>query len=52
MVNYENGDEVSLTHKQIIDIVIKLKKTITEIEVSEKVDNIFQKTGFGQICLN
>lgn len=52
IVNYENGDEVSLTHKQIIDIVIKLKKTITEIEVSEKVDNIFQKTSFGQICLN
>ena len=26
MVNYENGDEVSLTHKQIIDIVIKIEE--------------------------
>ena len=30
-LNYENGDEVSLTQKQIINIVIKLKSPNKEI---------------------
>ena len=49
-LNYENGDEVSLTQKQIINIVIKLKSPNKEIE--DKVYNIFQNTNFGKICLN
>ena len=49
-LNYENGDEVSLTQKQIINIVIKLKSPNKEIE--DKVYTIFQNTNFGKICLN
>ena len=51
-LNYENGDEVSLTHKQIINIVFKLKKPINDIEIEEKVNGIFKTTNFGLICLN
>ena len=50
--NYENGDEVSLTHKQIIDIVVKLKKNSKKSEVKKNVSDIFQETNFGRIYLN
>ena len=47
--NIKDGDEVSLTQKQIIDIVVKLKK----VEVIEsKVHSIVQETKFGNIFLN
>ena len=50
--NYENGDEVSLTHKQIINIVVRLKKPEKGDDVKETLSKIFQRTKFGEICLN
>lgn len=48
--NFENGDEVSLTQKQIIDIVISIKK-IEQVD-EKKILGVFQKTKFGMISLN
>lgn len=48
--NMENGDEVSLTNKQLIDIVVSLKKD--NIISEEKIMGVFQKTKFGLISLN
>ena len=48
--NVENGDEISLTQKQIIDIVISLKKD--EVIDEELIYGAFQKTKFGLIGLN
>lgn len=47
--NYENGDELQLTKKQIIEIVIKINQMSSGKKVSV---NIFQNTKFGEICLN
>jgi hypothetical protein len=48
--NIENGDEISLTHKQLIDIVVLLKNGNN---VDEKlIQGVFQKTKFGLISLN
>lgn len=50
--NYNNGDDVSLTRQQIIDIVVGLKKG-NQLESTEEVINkISQKTKFGLIYLN
>ena len=50
--NYNNGDDVSLTRQQIIDIVVSLKKG-NQLESTEEVINkISQKTKFGLIYLN
>lgn len=50
--NYNNGDDVSLTRQQIIDIVVNLKKG-NQLESTEEVINkISQKTKFGLIYLN
>ncbi len=48
--NFENGDEVSLTQKQIIDIVISIKK-VEQVD-EKKILGVFQKTKFGMISLN
>lgn len=49
--NDEKGEELELTQKQIIDIVLKINKMGYEKE--EQVPNsIFFKTKFGDICLN
>ena len=46
---YENGEELELTKKQIIEIVLK----INQMGPDEKVPTqIFQNTKFGEICLN
>lgn len=50
--NLEEGDEVSLTQKQLIDIIVTLNKANTVIVDLEKVENLFQTTKFGKICLN
>jgi len=47
--NYENGDELELTKKQIIEIVIKINQMSPDEEVHKQ---IFQNTKFGEICLN
>jgi hypothetical protein len=47
--NVKDGDEVSLTHKQIIDIVVKLKQGKV---IESKIHSIVQETKFGDIFLN
>jgi hypothetical protein len=47
--NVKDGDEVSLTQKQIIDIVVKLKKGKN---IEGKIHSIVQETKFGNIFLN
>lgn len=49
--NHDNGDEIVLTQKQIIEIVLKINDTKPK-EVNDTIDSIFQKTNFGLICLN
>ncbi len=48
--NYDEGKEVSLTQKQMIDICRELNGQVLEEDV--KNSKIFQKTKFGTICLN
>lgn len=53
--NLKNGEEISLTRSQIVDIVLELK--LGEIERDESViihdiEKFFQKTKFGLIGLN
>lgn len=50
--NIEKGDDVSLTQKQIIDIVVGLKKETSVEKVKDKVYGVFEKTKFGIISLN
>lgn len=60
--NLKKDQEISLTQKQLIDIVVEMRKkeippqewakvfdTSKEIK---KIQSIFQKTKFGEICLN
>lgn len=47
--NYENGEELELTKKQIIEIVLKINQMGADDEVPTQ---IFQNTKFGEICLN
>lgn len=49
--NLKNGDDVSLTQKQIIDIVVELKKESVDI-IENKINGVLQKTKFGPIFLN
>lgn len=50
--NYENGDEVSLTQKQIIEIVVRLKKVENNYSEIKKIEQIIIKTEFGGFSLN
>jgi hypothetical protein len=50
--NVENGDEISLTQKQIIDIVVELKKGHSLEDDLSKIRSIVQNTKFGLIFLN
>jgi hypothetical protein len=50
-LNFEKGEDVSLTKTQIIDIVSELVKTEKK-KIMVKTKNIFQSTNFGEICLN
>jgi len=47
--NLENGDDIVLTQKQIIDIVVGLKKGDIKTLLTH---GVFQKTNFGLISLN
>jgi hypothetical protein len=49
MINFENGDEISLTRSQIIDIVVNLLKS-NNVKLME--NNIFKDTQVGKYCLN
>lgn len=49
--NYDKGEEVSLTQRQIIDVCVELNKPKEE-KIEESVSRLFVKTKFGEICLN
>lgn len=51
-LNTKKGEDISLTRAQIIDVVVSLFKNEDVHEVHNKVDGIFQKSKFGDICLN
>jgi uncharacterized protein with gpF-like domain len=50
--NVENGDEVTLTNQQLIDIVLDIKGVKGSKEELEVINKIFVKNKFGTFCLN
>lgn len=50
--NAESGDDVSLTQKQLIELVGDLLNLKKKEQVETKVFGIFQMTNFGLISLN
>lgn len=50
ILNFKNGEEVELTRKQIVDIVIGLKSPTNE--ENEEINKIIFNTKFGEIILN
>lgn len=50
--NSENGDEVSLTQKQLIELVANLLNLKKKDKIEQNIVGIFQKTNFGLISLN
>lgn len=50
--NVENGEDVSLTQKQLISIVVELKQSQNQEIDEEKIESIFIQTPFGEISLN
>lgn len=51
MENAEKGEDLELTQRQIIDVVLKINQMGYEKEEEVPLE-IFQKTEFGVICLN
>ena len=50
--NINNGEDVSLTQKQIISIVVELKKSQNDEVDMDKIKSIFYHTKFGHFSLN
>ena len=52
--NLENGNEVSVTRQQLIDIIVDLKSDESEFEkdLNNSIKKVFEHTKFGDICLN
>ena len=50
--SYHNGDDVSLTRQQIIDIVVKIKKVDKKPDTEVVLNGLFENTKFGKISLN
>ena len=50
--NIQNGDDVSLTQKQIIDIVVELKKDEINKGKSVIIHEVFEQNKAGVFCLN
>jgi hypothetical protein len=50
--NVEKGEDVSLTQRQLISIVVELKKSQNQEIDIDKIESIFIQTPFGQISLN
>ena len=48
--NYENGDDISLTNRQMMEIVLEIRKE--ETPDLKKISKIFESTKYGTICLN
>ena len=51
-LNIENGEEPSLTQKQLIAIVVKMKKRDINDDEVRLFEKIFKDTKFGPLCLN
>jgi hypothetical protein len=51
-LNVENGEEPSLTQKQLIAIVVKMKKRDINDDEVRLFEKIFKDTKFGPLCLN
>lgn len=51
-VNIDNGEDVSLTKSQIIEIVGKLFSDKKNETITQKTNFLFQNTSFGKFCLN
>lgn len=49
--NFNKGDELELTQRQIVDVVLKINQMGYK-EEEQIPKEIFQKTEFGLICLN
>ena len=50
--SYHNGDDVTLTRQQIIDIVVKIKKVDKKPDTEVVLNGLFENTKFGKISLN
>ena len=52
--NLEQGNEVSVTRQQLIDIIVDLKSDESEFEkdLNKSIKKVFEHTKFGDICLN
>ena len=50
--NVENGEDVSLTQKQIISIVVELKKSQNDEVDMDKIKSIIYHTQFAHFSLN
>ena len=50
--NIENGEDVSLTQKQIIAIVVELKKSQNDEVDMDKIKSIIYHTQFAHFSLN
>jgi len=46
--NVNNGEDPTLTRKQMIDICVRINRNYT----AQKSNQIFQNTIYGEICLN
>ena len=49
--NLDNGEEITLTQKQLIDIVVDIKRVKPDIIIL-LTNGVFQKTKYGLISLN
>ena len=49
--NLDNGEEITLTQKQLIDIVVNIKKGKPDVKVL-LTNGVFQQTKYGLISLN
>ena len=50
--NYNNGEDVSLTQKQIISIVVALKQSQNQVIDMDKIKSIIYHTEFAHFSLN
>lgn len=55
--NYDDGEDITLTRQQIIDVIVELKigdlKSVKEKkEIIINAEKLFEKTTIGYICLN
>lgn len=50
--NFKEGKEIVLSKEQIVEAVIELKFVVVEPKEKKHLNNIIQKTSFGDIILN